>query len=886
MFKRWFLFISIVVSILTLVFAFSNNTNAADEDFGYDKYNKIYANHGIFDNIKPVEGGTSAIELIQDKDNPQIYKANVGKAECDGEVSISFRPGADSIGTFKVGSNCDVLKKLNGKNVDIKGADLAKKSVNKDIKILEGLFKKSLDCDSKKNDTEKSECNKSLKSASTEHKKECRARYDYATDITKSDKFLDCLAEKFGVERPADEDEKEDEKEEKKNNSCTIGEDVGWVVCQASLFLARTADRMFKFIEPFMVLEPLKEHISLEKETIENPTFKAWTMMRDISLALLVVAFVISLIAYMTGYSSQVFSLQRSLPRLVVASIFIPLSFTIFAIGVDISNITGVSLRSLLESENISADSDANDCKNYTEIANTINSTDNTSGAMDKCGEKSDKDKSKENDKDKIKEGNKDAKDKSDTKDEDKNKENEDEDKTTSVIINGNEILGKSAVIAILAIFFPTMLVAAFAMLTVIIILLFRQAAVIMLIIIAPIAILGLIFPNTKGLFKKWSSTSIQLLLVYPILALLFAATNLAADVILDAASNNSQLLLGVFTMAIRTIPLFIAPAVIKFGGSAIGNFNGGLANVRQPIQSWSKKRVAANANSRRQGRDIRMLNGEYGEKAKKYARAKQTRRAFMAGINERDRQYQHRRGQITGQVIDKELGGIKNDELREYLINSANDEAIESNMKNIENEKINLQSKNIPQSELENMALEGTDSFGNKINTERRQAAIELSLAGTSDTSYVDRLAEKTRDNMNSAERSAFVRGAKNAGHFKKDSSYGGGAQTKLKEQGFADHKTKVEVKNTINSMKYSMENLTNQSIESLDKIHTVASDTRSGVTDAALLQLQRNISGVLKNPTLRNKLSDDKINKLNDIKNINRANTNQNQQNNGGSP
>lgn len=92
-------------------------------------------------------------------------------------------------------------------------------------------------------------------------------------------------------------------------------------------------------------------------------------------------------------------------------------------------------------------------------------------------------------------------------------------------------VLGGTALVAIVATggaaigwLFSFLMLAALVVVVVVMILLLRQIAIIMLVILAPIAILLYMLPNTENYFQKWRKTLIQLLLMYPMIVLLFAA--------------------------------------------------------------------------------------------------------------------------------------------------------------------------------------------------------------------------------------------------------------------------------------------------------------------------------------------------------------------------
>ncbi len=98
-----------------------------------------------------------------------------------------------------------------------------------------------------------------------------------------------------------------------------------------------------------------------------------------------------------------------------------------------------------------------------------------------------------------------------------------------------------------------------------------RQALLFFLIVVSPIAIACYILPGTEKYFSKWWDLFLKTLLVYPIIALMFALSDVFASIIM---STNSGGLTGIAKIVTGIIviyaPLFLIPFAFRFAGGAM----------------------------------------------------------------------------------------------------------------------------------------------------------------------------------------------------------------------------------------------------------------------------------------------------------------------------
>ncbi len=145
--------------------------------------------------------------------------------------------------------------------------------------------------------------------------------------------------------------------------------------------------------------------------------------------------------------------------------------------------------------------------------------------------------------------------------------------------------LGVSAVfiIGLILPFIVTIILVALAALFTVVL---RQALIIFLTVISPVAIAAFILPGTEKYARKWWDLFLKTLMVYPIIAVIFAMSNVMGIILMGTAGGGT---LGVAqiitTIIVIYAPLALVPFSFKFAGGAIGAI-GGFAN--QTANKWS----------------------------------------------------------------------------------------------------------------------------------------------------------------------------------------------------------------------------------------------------------------------------------------------------------
>ncbi|RYD50480.1 MAG: hypothetical protein EOP52_14060 [Sphingobacteriales bacterium] len=257
--------------------------------------------------------------------------------------------------------------------------------------------------------------------------------------------------------------------------TCAV-EMIGWILCPVIQGVATMSDKIFDLLAGnFLQIEP---ELTKADSGIKVP----WDAARNIANVLFIVAFVIIIYSQITGAGISNYGIKKMLPRLIMAALFVNVSFWICQGMVDLSNILGFNIYTFLKAQ-----------------AAAIG----PSAMADIPG--------------------------ADT-------------------VTGGGWLSVLAVAILAAVGIAWLLLAplgAIALMvlitcvTIVIILLLRKAIIILLVVISPIAFVAYLLPNTEKFFNKWLSMFWQLLMVFPVVALLMGGGQLASTIIMSAGATN-----------------------------------------------------------------------------------------------------------------------------------------------------------------------------------------------------------------------------------------------------------------------------------------------------------------------------------------------------------
>ena len=300
---------------------------------------------------------------------------------------------------------------------------------------------------------------------------------------------------------------------------------------------------------------------SILGDTSEGSVYSYWSKIRDYANILFVVFFLFVIYSQMTGYGLDNYGIKRMLPKLIIGVIVVNASFYICGLLVDLSNVVGSSAFNFVSTAAV-GDIPAGDWSNSD--SSWINKI--AAGAL---------------------------------------------------ILT----VGYFALAAVISMLLFVVITAV----TTIFLLGVREAIIIMCIVLSPLAFVAMIMPNTEGLYKKWWSAFKASLMVYPMVGLVFGASNLAAR-ILGSGLKESDIIMQSIVALLVFAPLLIVPKLVRSAVEIIGiggavawankMMNKGRDRMTDKVGKWRENKLTSQFGKHRrekaQLRNAQIRGGTY----------------------------------------------------------------------------------------------------------------------------------------------------------------------------------------------------------------------------------------------------------------------------------
>lgn len=315
--------------------------------------------------------------------------------------------------------------------------------------------------------------------------------------------------------------------------SCDI-QGLGWLICPLSNLLAEAMDWMYSQLQELLKTQPL------ETTNQNSGIYLAWSIMRNISNVAFIVAFLVIIYSQTTSIGISNYGIKKLLPRLIIAAVLVNLSFTICAIALDLSNITGYAFQDM-----------------FISIKNTVMTLGENNPVQSwGWGEV-----------------------------------------TNAVLTNGGLGIGVAAVVALRAELWPMLVTAlvglALTLLLVLLIMAARQALIIILIIISPLAFVCYLLPGTEKWFDRWRDLFITMLIFFPAFAVAFGGAQLAGMLIIQSATGPNGGMMHILGMIVQVAPLALTPLILKLSGGVLNRVAGFVNDKNKGLydrtKNWSK---------------------------------------------------------------------------------------------------------------------------------------------------------------------------------------------------------------------------------------------------------------------------------------------------------
>ena len=251
--------------------------------------------------------------------------------------------------------------------------------------------------------------------------------------------------------------------------------------------------------------------------------YQAWQSFRDIALGLMAIAGLVLVISQALGLEIlDAYTIRKTLPRLLVATLAISLSWPLMKFLIQLSDDLGFGIRHLI----------------YAPFSNLGDSVDLSFGGG-----------------------------------------------IGNLLVGGISNVGLVGLLpawiiaggpgALLA-FMGT---AALAVGVAILVLILRQIAIILLMLLAPLALVAYILPNTQRVYRMWWESFSKALLMFPLIAAMIATGRIFSAI----AIHNGGIINSVIGFAAYFAPYFMIPLTFRMAGSAVGAMGNFVNSRAQP---------------------------------------------------------------------------------------------------------------------------------------------------------------------------------------------------------------------------------------------------------------------------------------------------------------
>ena len=142
------------------------------------------------------------------------------------------------------------------------------------------------------------------------------------------------------------------------------------------------------------------------------------------------------------------------------------------------------------------------------------------------------------------------------------------------------------------------------AMLVALVTLIVRKMIIILLLVISPFAILAWILPGTNEIWSSWWQLFSKLLFMYPLITLLFAGGAIASKITMISDGGNAFNLIA--SVIVYFAPFFLIPSTFKFAGSTMAAVSGGIGKIGGKVKESNplSKSLGKAAQVRQQTKD------------------------------------------------------------------------------------------------------------------------------------------------------------------------------------------------------------------------------------------------------------------------------------------
>ncbi len=318
-----------------------------------------------------------------------------------------------------------------------------------------------------------------------------------------------------------------------KEQNCYNSTSLGWVLCPV---LEMTTDAIKSIYG--MIEDNLEITTGIIGSSGGTGTYQGWQVFQNFANIAVIVLLLVVIFSQVTGIGIDNYGIKKTLPKIIIAAILINLSFIVCQTSVDLSNILGYNLKSMLDG-----------------FAGAFGDTPPSVGDFaEQVG-------------------------------------------NTIVTGAGIGVAGVALAFTWSLWLIPLLLAILGILISIIfffIIISVRKALVIVFVVIAPLAIAGYMLPNTKKWFDKWFKIFGALLLVFPICGLLMGAGTYISALLLSAVHEDGDFLYYLVAMLMQIAPFFFIPTILKNSMDDLGKIGAKISGAGKSVGKAAKKGIGS----------------------------------------------------------------------------------------------------------------------------------------------------------------------------------------------------------------------------------------------------------------------------------------------------
>ncbi len=324
-------------------------------------------------------------------------------------------------------------------------------------------------------------------------------------------------------------------------------ESQGWLLCPTLNNLKYSASALDGVVEGWLTVDT-------DLYDRDSAAHTVWAIMRNFANFIMIIILLVIIFSQLTGYGINNYGVKKMLPKLIVMSILINLSFVLCELAVDLSNILGVGLRNVFGAmgQGLIEASGADASNIISSIISIIFGAIGVAGAAVPAG----------------------------------------------ITILTTVAPGSGVMVVIMIVMFLIVILAA-------LILFFlalgaRMIMIVLCMALSPIAFALYILPNTQQFFKKWWKIFQSALVMFPICGAISGISYLIRGMVL---SNGGVHLWMLFVALVAPyLPFFLLPSLLKKAIAGLGEVGGALTTMGTRFSSGVRKgRDAVQGTSRYQ---------------------------------------------------------------------------------------------------------------------------------------------------------------------------------------------------------------------------------------------------------------------------------------------